>query len=85
MLGVLPFVEDPDLSVSAARATSATLVEKNLFRLSAHLQHPPRALQRLVRLLVALQLQTSKVQVVVLAWKGFQFFLSINTVWRIDK
>ena len=25
MLGVLPFVEDPDLSVSAARATSATL------------------------------------------------------------
>ena len=26
MLGVLPFVEDPDLSVSAARATSATLI-----------------------------------------------------------
>ena len=25
-LGVLPFVEDPDHSVSAARATSATLV-----------------------------------------------------------
>ena len=25
MLGVLPFVEDPDLSVSAARATCATL------------------------------------------------------------
>ena len=25
MLGVLPFVEDPDLLVSAARATSATL------------------------------------------------------------
>ena len=25
MLGLLPFVEDPDLSVSAARATSATL------------------------------------------------------------
>ena len=26
MLGVLPFVEDPNLSVSAARATSATLM-----------------------------------------------------------
>ena len=27
MLGVLPFVEDPDLSVSAARATSGTLTK----------------------------------------------------------
>ena len=32
-VGVLPFVEDPDLSVSAARATSATLTLDNFYRL----------------------------------------------------
>ena len=30
MLGVLPFVEDPDLSVSAARATCATLFDASI-------------------------------------------------------
>ena len=41
MLGVLPFVEDPDLSVSTARATSATLAATHTTHAPHVIVHPP--------------------------------------------